>query len=682
MRPDLLAPVQSWLRGQGNLRDVERAIADGASPDSWEGPLSPMRCAVQAHNLPLLQLLLAQRADVNAKDHRGVGALHMAVFDGKVECIKLLLDAQADPNIRDRHGQTPLFFAPTRAACELLLARRAEVAVRNAKKQSPLHLAAHAGLDDAVSWFADLDRVILEAPDAKGFTPISYAAHSHVSSTVSFLKQKAEAAAAAEAVSRAAFTDEQHEPESIDCCSPVAEAAEPPPELPPARSARPSQLESDEDDAEAPAKAAAAAADATVAFARDSEATECGTPEASGSEAASRSPSPEPRRQRHVHIEVGEDEAPPGQLGPVPEEAAPPKAVQPAARAAPEATPPTVLNRQVAAAMRARGLVPLATPEPQAVSNAFELESEDSEEARAENRVPNKEVVPEEVDGCLEWEVMLKKERSTDKFGFVQANGKLEFETRLANPSQRLVGMGSKRSLQPAEASPLSGPPVLIVRRIHEGLLLHCWNQKYPKIAVRPQDRILSVNGETSLEAMQREIKSSKIIIKFRRYPQIFTVKLTKNGRRLGFKFERPPVGVDSKEVRITEICPDGALPDYNKEVVTAGRHHCAVLPDMRITQANDIVGDGGEIAEELKRCEEVTLTLRRADLPSSQTRKLRMLAAAMRGGSASAISDADGGSTVAFSWVPGASTCDGGYSPQGGSPTGAGPTLSTALED
>jgi len=668
---------------------VERAIVDGASPDTWEGPLSPLRCAVQAHNLPLLQLLLTQGANANAKDHRGVGALHMAVFDGRVECIKLLLDAQADPNIGDRHGQTPLFFAPSRVVCELLIARRADLTVRNAKKQSPLHLAAHAGLDDAVSWFVDGDRIAADALDAKGFTPMSYAAHSHVSSTVSFLKQKAEAAAASSAVSRAA--DEATECRSLAVlAAPPAAEEQQPPKLPPERPGRPPELEAAEDEEDAPAKAAAAIADATVMFAREPEATECATPDAICSEPAS--PVPEPKRQRHVTIEVDDDEAPPRHLGPVPEEGTPPKAEQPAPEAQAKTVPSaaqSALNRQVAAAMRARGVEPVTTPqltpESQTPNNAFELESEDSEEARAENRVPNKEVVPEEVDGCLEWEVMLKKEASTDKFGFVQANGKLDFETRLANPCQRLVTMG-KRPLMPAESSPLPGPTALIVRKVHEGLLLHCWNQKYPQIAVRPQDRILSVNGEASLEAMQREIKSAKIVIKFKRYPEMFTARLTKNNRRLGFRFEKPTSAVDSKgrskELRITEICPDGAVPDYNREMALADRHHYVLLPDMRITQANDIVGDGGEIAEELKRCEEVTLTLRRADLPSSQTRKLRMLAAAMRGGSASAISDADGGSTVAFSWVPGASTCDGGYSPQGGSPTGAGPTLSTALED
>jgi len=326
-----------------------------------------------------------------------------------------------------------------------------------------------------------------------------------------------------------------------------------------------------------------------------------------------------------------------------------------------------VANRQ-AAALRARSL---RTAEQQE-QPMIDIQSEDSEEARAEQRVPNREVQQEEEDGCLVWEVMLKKESSTDKFGFVQANGKLEFETRLANPSQRLVAGAARQALKKPEASPLPGPPVLTVRRIHEGLLLHRWNQKYPSIAVMPQDRIVSVNGETSLDTMQREIKSSKIVIKFMRYPQTFSLTLRKGDRRLGFRFERPTDGSKTEEVRFTEVLADGALPDYNREMVEAGRYQYVVLPDMRITAANDISGDGAAIAEELKRCEAVTLVVRRADQgrSSAARNKLRMMAAMMGGGAASAISDADGCST-AFSWVPGASTCDGAHTPQAESPQG-----------
>lgn len=241
--------------------------------------------------------------------------------------------------------------------------------------------------------------------------------------------------------------------------------------------------------------------------------------------------------------------------------------------------------------------------------------SEESAEARAENRVPNKEVVQTRVGDCLVWEVSLRKEIAADKFGFVQANGKLEFEARLANSGQRPGPQPAvAQPIKPPEMSPLPGPEVLIVRRIHENELLDRWNKRHPHIAVHPSDRIISVNGDSTLEGMQREIRSSKIVVKFLRYPEQFTVKLKKDGRRLGFRFERPPPGAVCEDVRMTEVLLEGALPDYNKEQVKAGKWHLVVLPDMRIMAANSVSGDGAEIAEELKLCEEVTLIIQRAE--------------------------------------------------------------------
>jgi len=53
-------------------------------------------------------------------------------------------------------------------------------------------------------------------------------------------------------------------------------------------------------------------------------------------------------------------------------------------------------------------------------------------------------------------------------------------------------------------------------------------------------------------------------------------------------------------------------MGDYNKMQVLARRWHRAVLPDMIVEAANDLSGDANTLAEELKKCSDVVLRLRR----------------------------------------------------------------------
>jgi len=217
---------------------------------------------------------------------------------------------------------------------------------------------------------------------------------------------------------------------------------------------------------------------------------------------------------------------------------------------------------------------------------------------------PPPPVVPvhsEVKDGCLFWEIVLEKESEEDKFGFAQANGKLDFESRMS---------GSSRD--EGEWRALPGPQALIVRRINPHGLLHRWNQLHPEAQVRPQDRIVSVNGSYSVQAMQHEIRSTKICAEIMRYPEVFAVTLRREGRRLGFRIEYSQDS-DMAEVRISQLT-EGALPVHNAEQVRAGMWHYVVLPDMRIQAANGASGRAALIAEELKRCEIVTLIVNRAE--------------------------------------------------------------------
>lgn len=167
------------------LSAVERALRQGASPTQWRGAGTPMRAAVQAGRQDLVQTLLTHRADCCEKDDRGVALLHLAAFAGQSGICKLLLMAKAEVNVADQHGQTPLFFAPSRVVCEALHHRRADISLLNHKGQSALHLAGRAGISEVLLWLSShVSKMLLELTDVHGASAAHYASVAGVSPQV------------------------------------------------------------------------------------------------------------------------------------------------------------------------------------------------------------------------------------------------------------------------------------------------------------------------------------------------------------------------------------------------------------------------------------------------------------------------------------------------------------------
>jgi len=146
--------------------------------------------AVQARDVSRVIELLRKQANPNAADSKGVTAMHIAAFDGDVQVIEALLQNGGSANILDRHEQTPLFFAPTRHACDALLKARADLDTTNKKGQTALHLAAYAGLNETVQWLAEnMDADLLNHMDRQGRTAYFCAAHSKLESTTTLLQK-------------------------------------------------------------------------------------------------------------------------------------------------------------------------------------------------------------------------------------------------------------------------------------------------------------------------------------------------------------------------------------------------------------------------------------------------------------------------------------------------------------
>ncbi len=78
----------------------------------WEA--TPLHYAVHEGHKEVVELLIANGAVVNAKDHEEWTPLHFAAIKGLEEIAELLIANGADVNAKDDDGDTPLDYAHRR----------------------------------------------------------------------------------------------------------------------------------------------------------------------------------------------------------------------------------------------------------------------------------------------------------------------------------------------------------------------------------------------------------------------------------------------------------------------------------------------------------------------------------------------------------------------------------------
>jgi len=109
---------------------------------------TPLHFAAAKGNKDVVEFLLANKAEPDAKDKYGMTPLDVAASNGHRDVAQLLLANKADVNARDNDGWTPLHFAAVhdhKGVAELLLANNAELDARNTLGQTPLYWAAAHG---------------------------------------------------------------------------------------------------------------------------------------------------------------------------------------------------------------------------------------------------------------------------------------------------------------------------------------------------------------------------------------------------------------------------------------------------------------------------------------------------------------------------------------------------------
>jgi hypothetical protein len=141
------------LAAQNGHKDmVELLLANNAnvnanSKNNW----TPLQEAVIRRHKDVAEFLVSNQANLNARIVFGYTLLHMLVVRNIKDMVAFVLAKGADVNAKDDQGNTPLHKASSmgyKDLVELLVANRADVNVRNNEDATPLRQAIENGRND------------------------------------------------------------------------------------------------------------------------------------------------------------------------------------------------------------------------------------------------------------------------------------------------------------------------------------------------------------------------------------------------------------------------------------------------------------------------------------------------------------------------------------------------------
>ncbi len=189
-----MAGATALIWSATDLAKTQLLLDHGADPNlaTRKGRTALLVAAMSDHSAPIVRLLIAHGANVQARDFLKTTALRAAAFGNDLETIRLLLDAGIDPNAVDLPGISPLMMTAgwngNIEATKLLLSKGANVnAVSRPVMGLPTRIApSRFGNLTALTMSAafgpkDLIEALIgagatvDAKDVRGMTPLMLA---------------------------------------------------------------------------------------------------------------------------------------------------------------------------------------------------------------------------------------------------------------------------------------------------------------------------------------------------------------------------------------------------------------------------------------------------------------------------------------------------------------------------
>jgi len=152
---------------------------------------TPLHEAAYWGQIEIVRFLLANRANVHAKDRNGRTPLFGAATCGFTGAAELLIKSGANVNVMDDMKETPLMPASgwgNNSVVLLLLANKADVNARDNNGETPLFQAVENGKEKTVELLLS-NGADVSVPDKYGMTPIQIASANGYTNIVEILKR-------------------------------------------------------------------------------------------------------------------------------------------------------------------------------------------------------------------------------------------------------------------------------------------------------------------------------------------------------------------------------------------------------------------------------------------------------------------------------------------------------------